>query len=49
MELTNRYVWFVLIIRLGYGLVGFIDDYRKVALRNTPISPHAVGLLVEAK
>ena len=35
MDLTNRYVWFVLIILLGYGLVGFIDDFRKVALRNT--------------
>jgi len=35
VDLSNRYVWFVLIILLGYGLVGFIDDYRKVALRNT--------------
>ncbi|NJK89360.1 MAG: phospho-N-acetylmuramoyl-pentapeptide-transferase [Myxococcales bacterium] len=30
----NRYVWFVLIVFLGYGLVGFIDDFRKVALKN---------------
>ncbi|MEL7368060.1 MAG: phospho-N-acetylmuramoyl-pentapeptide-transferase [Myxococcota bacterium] len=35
MQLSNRYVWFVLIILLGYGLVGFIDDFRKVALKNT--------------
>ncbi len=35
MQLSNRYVWFVLIILLGYGLVGFIDDFRKVAFRNT--------------
>lgn len=34
MNLENRYVWFVLIILLGYGLVGFIDDYKKVALKN---------------
>ncbi|MBX2811118.1 MAG: phospho-N-acetylmuramoyl-pentapeptide-transferase [Myxococcales bacterium] len=34
-DMTNRYVWFVLIVLLGYGLVGFIDDYRKVALKNT--------------
>jgi phospho-N-acetylmuramoyl-pentapeptide-transferase len=30
----NRFVWFVMIVLLGYGLVGFIDDYRKVALRS---------------
>ncbi len=30
----NRYVWFVLIVFLGYGLVGFIDDFRKVALKD---------------
>src|SRR5687767_4460743 len=28
---SNRYVWFVLIVFLGYGLVGFIDDYLKIA------------------
>ena len=35
VQLDNRYVWFVLIVLLGYGLVGFIDDYRKVALKDT--------------
>lgn len=35
VQLDNRYVWFVMIVFLGYGLVGFIDDYRKVALKNT--------------
>jgi phospho-N-acetylmuramoyl-pentapeptide-transferase len=34
VDLTNRYVWFVLIILLGYGFVGFVDDFRKVALKN---------------
>ncbi|MGF1508510.1 MAG: phospho-N-acetylmuramoyl-pentapeptide-transferase [Myxococcota bacterium] len=33
-DLTNRYVWFVLVILLGYGFVGFVDDFRKVALKN---------------
>lgn len=33
-DLENRFLWFVLIVLLGYGLVGFIDDYRKVALKN---------------
>lgn len=34
-DLTNRRLWFVLIILIGYGIVGFVDDYRKVALKNT--------------
>jgi phospho-N-acetylmuramoyl-pentapeptide-transferase len=45
MDLTNRYVWFVLIVLLGYGLVGFIDDYRKVALKNTKGLPGRYKLL----
>ncbi|MDY6010306.1 MAG: phospho-N-acetylmuramoyl-pentapeptide-transferase [Duodenibacillus sp.] len=30
MDLTNRFVWVVLFVTLGYGLVGWVDDYRKV-------------------
>ncbi|HQT25887.1 MAG TPA: phospho-N-acetylmuramoyl-pentapeptide-transferase [Burkholderiales bacterium] len=33
-ELTNRYVWLVLITTLGYGVIGWVDDYRKVVERN---------------
>ena len=33
-DVRNHYLWFVLIILVGYGLVGFIDDYKKVALKN---------------
>ncbi|GAC15584.1 phospho-N-acetylmuramoyl-pentapeptide-transferase [Aliiglaciecola lipolytica] len=34
-DLSNRYVWVVLFIVVGYGLIGFIDDYRKV-IRKDP-------------
>jgi phospho-N-acetylmuramoyl-pentapeptide-transferase len=34
-DLHNRYLWFVLILLIGYGAIGFVDDYRKVALKNT--------------
>ena len=27
-NLTNPYIWFSLFILLGYGAVGFVDDYR---------------------
>ena len=33
-DLGNRYVWVVLIVTLGFGIVGWIDDYRKVVHRN---------------
>ena len=33
-DLTNRYVWLVLLVTLGFGLIGFIDDYRKVVYKN---------------
>ncbi len=29
-DLTNRAIWSVLILTLGYGVLGFVDDYRKV-------------------
>ncbi len=34
-DLTNIYVWLVLVVLLGYGAVGFVDDYRKVFRKNT--------------
>lgn len=34
-DLTNPYVWAVMFVLLGYGAVGFVDDYRKVVRKNT--------------
>lgn len=47
-DLHNRYLWFVMIVLLGYGLVGFIDDYRKVALKNTKGLPGKYKLIGQA-
>lgn len=33
-DLSNRYVWVVLLVTLSTGVIGFVDDYKKVALRN---------------
>jgi phospho-N-acetylmuramoyl-pentapeptide-transferase len=33
-DLTNRFVWIVLIVTLGFGAVGWVDDWRKVVYRN---------------
>jgi phospho-N-acetylmuramoyl-pentapeptide-transferase len=33
-DLTNRATWTVLVVTFGYGVLGFVDDYRKVRQRN---------------
>ncbi len=35
MDLANGYVWSVLIVTLGFGLLGFYDDYRKLTGRSS--------------
>ena len=34
-DLRNRYVWIVLLVTLAFGLVGWVDDYRKLVLKNS--------------
>ncbi|EFP94774.1 phospho-N-acetylmuramoyl-pentapeptide-transferase [Vibrio caribbeanicus] len=34
-DLSNPYIWAVMIVLGGYGLIGFVDDYRKVVHKNT--------------
>lgn len=34
-DLSNRYVWVVLIVTAIFGAVGFVDDYRKVVEKNS--------------
>jgi phospho-N-acetylmuramoyl-pentapeptide-transferase len=34
MDLSNRFVWLVLIVTLGFGAIGWVDDYRKVVHRD---------------
>lgn len=33
-DLSNRFIWVVLFVTLGYGSIGWIDDYRKVVHHN---------------
>jgi phospho-N-acetylmuramoyl-pentapeptide-transferase len=37
-ELTNAYIWLLILVTLGFGLIGFFDDYLKV------IKKHNKGL-----
>jgi len=34
-DLSNQYLWVVLFVTIGYGAIGFVDDYRKVSQRST--------------
>ncbi|HPB90159.1 MAG TPA: phospho-N-acetylmuramoyl-pentapeptide-transferase [Rugosibacter sp.] len=33
-DLSNRFIWVVLIVTFGFGAVGWVDDWRKVVYRN---------------
>ncbi|WP_430395462.1 phospho-N-acetylmuramoyl-pentapeptide-transferase [Ferrovibrio sp.] len=44
-DLTNRYVWAVLIVTFGFGLIGFADDYLKVTKQNPKGVPGKLKLL----
>jgi phospho-N-acetylmuramoyl-pentapeptide-transferase len=46
-KLTVDYVWFVLMITVGYGLIGFSDDYRKLTTKSSKGIPGKVRLLGE--
>ncbi len=34
-DLGSRYIWITLITTASFGLIGFIDDYRKLILKNS--------------
>ena len=34
-DLSNRYVWVVLLVTLAFGLIGWIDDYKKLVLQDS--------------
>lgn len=33
-DLENRFVWVVMLVTLGFGCIGWVDDYRKVVRRD---------------
>lgn len=46
-DLTNRYVWAVLLVTLGFGAVGFADDYLKLSRRNSKGLPGKAKLAAQ--
>ena len=33
-DLTNRYVWVVVLVTFAYGVIGWVDDYKKLVKRD---------------
>jgi phospho-N-acetylmuramoyl-pentapeptide-transferase len=46
-DLSNGFVWVALLVTIGYGTIGFLDDYRKVVLRDCRGLPGRVKLLLQ--
>jgi phospho-N-acetylmuramoyl-pentapeptide-transferase len=46
-DLRAWYVWTALLVMLGHGLIGFLDDYAKVRRRSSAGLPGRVRLLAE--
>ncbi|HRJ12234.1 MAG TPA: phospho-N-acetylmuramoyl-pentapeptide-transferase [Alphaproteobacteria bacterium] len=46
-DLSNRYVWMMLITTIGFGSIGFVDDYLKLTRRNAKGLSGRLRLLLE--
>jgi phospho-N-acetylmuramoyl-pentapeptide-transferase len=46
-NLTVDYVWMIMMVTVGFGLIGFMDDYHKLAMKNSKGISGKVRLLLE--
>ena len=46
-DLSNQYVWIVLFVTVGFGAIGFVDDYAKVTKNTHAGLPGRVRLALE--
>ncbi len=44
-DLSNQFVWIALLVMVGYGLIGFGDDYLKLTKKNSKGLPGKMKLL----
>jgi phospho-N-acetylmuramoyl-pentapeptide-transferase len=47
-DLTNRLVWSALVVTMGFGAIGFADDYLKITKKNSKGLPGRKKLLWQA-
>jgi phospho-N-acetylmuramoyl-pentapeptide-transferase len=46
MDIANRHLWTLVIITIGFGLAGFLDDYLKITKKNTAGLPGKYKMLI---
>ena len=46
-NLTNAYVWIVMLVTAGFGLIGFFDDYLKLTKRSSRGLPGKIKLVLQ--
>jgi phospho-N-acetylmuramoyl-pentapeptide-transferase len=46
-DLTDPYIWIVLLVTLSFGLLGFADDYKKVTKRTSAGVSSSLRLFIE--
>lgn len=46
-DLSNHYVWAILTVTAGFGIIGFIDDFMKIRGQNTAGLSGKIRLLLE--
>ncbi|MGY8986204.1 MAG: phospho-N-acetylmuramoyl-pentapeptide-transferase [Sphingomonadales bacterium] len=46
-DLRNQYVWIVFAVTIGFGIIGFVDDYIKVTKGNSGGVPGKLKLVAE--
>ncbi len=46
-DISNGYVWIVMLVTVGFGAVGFADDYLKLSKRNSKGLPGRIKLLLQ--
>jgi phospho-N-acetylmuramoyl-pentapeptide-transferase len=46
-DLKNPFMWYALIVMIGFGGIGFMDDYLKLTKKNTKGLPGKVKLLIQ--
>jgi phospho-N-acetylmuramoyl-pentapeptide-transferase len=47
-DLSNRYIWLVMLVTLGFGSIGYCDDYRKLVLKNSRGMPASQKYLFQS-
>jgi phospho-N-acetylmuramoyl-pentapeptide-transferase len=47
-DLSSKLVWLALFVTIGYGIIGFVDDYLKISKKNKKGVPGRIKILCQA-